>query len=282
MSAVMTDTDATDRTRMPKTAKRGKSTAGGRTELRGLRLAAVRLAVLVAFVALWHWVGSAGIIDPTAVSSPSAVGSWLRGAVGDEGLWTNVYATLYATVIAWSLASVIGTVIGISLALAPNVERVVEPFLSALNALPRVALAPLFIVAFGLSINSKIALAFSIVIFLAINAAQAGVASVDIDLMRLSRALGASRREQFFKILLPVAIPSIFGGLRMGWIYGLLGTLTAEMIGSVDGIGQELQEAAGMFEIEKIYGILIMLAVIATVINTAMAAVERRLSRWQR
>jgi NitT/TauT family transport system permease protein len=241
----------------------------------------LRIAFLALMIGAWWLVAHYELMDPTVTSSPGAVASWLGEALTGPVLWTNLQATLTATMIAWILASVVGVVVGITLALLPRFEAVVNPYISAFNAMPRIALAPLFVVAFGLTIQSKIALAFSIVVFLVLTAARSGVASVDLDLMRLADVLGANRREKFVKILLPVAVPSIFGGLRLGLIYGLLGTLTAELIGSVNGIGQQLQQAAGLFQTEAIYGLLVVLAVVSTLINSVMGLIERRLLRWQ-
>jgi len=192
--------------------------------------------------------------------------------------WTSL---VMFTLIAFVLASVVGVVIGIALALLPRFEKVVNPYLSAFNAMPRIAMAPVFVVAFGLSIKAKIALAFTIVVFILITAARAGVRSVDSEHLRLATVLGADRRHLFWKIYLPVAVPSIFGGLRLGVVYALLGTITAELIGSVDGVGQLLQVAAGLFRTDEIYGLLIVLAVTATLINMLMGLLERYLLRWQ-
>lgn len=240
-----------------------------------------RAAVLVAVIGIWWVIANFQLMDPTVTSSPSAVGTWLVKALTGPLLWKNLVATLVATMLAWTLASFVGIVVGVTLALLPRVEQVINPYISALNAMPRIALAPLFVVAFGLTIQSKIALAFSIVVFLVLSAARTGVKSVDVELTRLAEVLGANGRQKFFKILLPVAVPSIFGGLRLGIIYGLLGTLTAELIGSVDGIGQQLQQAAGLFQTEAIYGLLVILALTATLINSIMDLVEKRLLRWQ-
>jgi NitT/TauT family transport system permease protein len=259
--------------------------SGGKRARRKPAPAIVLFVYRVAFLALllggWQLIATYELVDPTVSSSPGAVFGWLAEALTGSKLWINLQATLNASLIAWVLASVVGTFIGIALALLPRIEQVVNPYLSAFNAMPRIALAPLFVVAFGLTINSKIALAFSIVVFMAINAARTGVASLDIDHTRLAEVLGATKVERFFKILLPVAIPSIFGGLRLGLVYALLGTLTAELIGSVDGIGQQLQEAAGLFQTDAIYGLLIVLALTATLINSGMSAIERRILRWQ-
>ncbi|MET7992217.1 ABC transporter permease [Amycolatopsis sp. NPDC005232] len=262
-------------------ARRASSSSSPRSMRAGGGLLAARIGVLAALVAIWYVVARLGWVSPTVLSPPGTVFAWLGNAFADVQFWSDLAATMLATVIAWVLATAAGVVVGIVLALLPRLERVVDPFLSALNAMPRIALAPVFVVAFGLTINAKIALAFSLVLFISISAARAGVASVDLDHTRLAEVLGASKVQKFTKILLPVAVPAIFGGIRLGLVYALLGTVTAELIGSTDGIGQELQTAAGQFQIEAMYGLLIVLAVIASLINAAMGALERRILQWQ-
>jgi NitT/TauT family transport system permease protein len=165
-----------------------------------LGLFAARLAVGALLVGLWQLVVELNVWDPTVTSNPSDVASYLWHALGSSFLWTNLGATMRAVVLAFILASAVGIVVGIALALLPKVERVIAPYLDALNAMPRIALAPVFVVGFGLTINAKIALAFSIVVFIVISAARAGVRSVDVDIMRLSTVLGANRRQMFTKV----------------------------------------------------------------------------------
>jgi len=240
-----------------------------------------RVLVLVVIVAAWWLVAHYKWYDRTVTSTPYQVGDWLQSAVRHQELWINLKATLEASLIAFGLASVVGVTIGIGLALLPRFERVVDPYISAFNAMPRIALAPIFIVAFGLTIQEKVALAFTIVVFILITAARAGVRSADLEHIRLATVLGVKRRQMFTKILFPVAVPSIFGGLRLAVIYALLGTLVAELLGSNSGIGQQLQQASGVFRTDEIYGLLIVLAVTATILNMLMGVVERYLLRWQ-
>lgn len=249
--------------------------------LNGLGLLAARLALLAALIGLWQLVVIFNLADRIVTGTPYEVGAYLWQAVQGRELWINLAATMQATVIAFVLASLVGVLIGITLALLPQVEKVVEPFLSTFNAMPRIALAPIFIVAFGLTMTAKVAVAFSIVIFIMIVSARAGVRSVDNDIMRLAYVLGASRRQLFAKVLVPTAIPTIFGGLRLAVIYSLLGVVTAELIGSTDGMGQLLQEALALFQINKMYGLLIVLAIVASLMNMAMGLLERYLLRWQ-
>jgi NitT/TauT family transport system permease protein len=245
------------------------------------RLIAERVLFGVVVVGIWQLVVSTKLIDRTVTSSPGDVATYLWHALGTSALWSNLGATMEAVLLAFILASVVGVVIGIALALMPRFERVVAPYLDAANSMPRIALAPVFVVAFGLTINSKIALAFSIVVFIMITAARAGVRSMDVDIMRLATVLGANRRQMFTKVLFPVAIPSIFGGLRLAVIYSLLGVVTSELIASKNGIGQLLQNYSSLFQINAVWGLLIVLAVVATILNLVMTRIEKYLLRWQ-
>ena len=203
------------------------------------------------------------------------------GFSANVNLWWNLWYTVEAALIAFVLATIVGTFIGITLALLPRFEKVVDPYLSALNAMPRIALAPVFIVAFGLTMQAKIALAFTIGVFILITASRAGVRSVDMEHLRLATVLGAKPHQLFVKVLFPVAVPSIFGGIRLAVIYCMLGTLTAELIGSNNGMGQLIQQSAGLFRTNEIYAYIIVLAITATLMNMLMGRVERYLLRWQ-
>lgn len=119
-------------------------------------------------------------------------------------------------VIAWILASAVGVAVGLSLGLLPTLERIMSPFLDAANAMPRLALAPLLIVIFGITMTAKVALAFTLVFFIVCSSARAGVKTVDDEWLRLSTVLNASKTQVFWHILLPVATPGIFAGLRLG------------------------------------------------------------------
>jgi NitT/TauT family transport system permease protein len=253
----------------------------GKTLRPKVQLLGLRVLVGVGLVALWQAVVTFELLDPTVTSSPKAVASYLFEAVQGSTLWDNLAATLVAVAVAFLLASTVGIVVGIALALLPRVEMAVAPYLDALNAMPRIALAPVFVVAFGLTTSAKVALAFSIVVFIVLTSARAGVRAVDVDIMRLATVLGANRRAMFTKVLFPVAVPSIFGGLRLGVIFSLLGVVTSELIAARDGVGQLLQEYASLFQIDGVYGLLIILAVVASILNACMGGLERWLLRWQ-
>lgn len=240
-----------------------------------------RVAVGLLLVGGWQLVVTLGLLDQNITSSPRAVFAFLQEALVSDWFWGQLWATMYAVVIAFVLASAVGIVVGVGLALLPTVERLVSPYIDALNAMPRIALAPVFVVAFGITTEAKIALAFSIVVFVVLAGARAGVHSADIDILRLAHVLELGRVAMFWKVLLPVAVPSIFGSLRLGVIYSLLGVVTAELIASRDGLGQQIQQYAGLYQTDGIYALLVVLAVVASLMNMLTGFVERRLLRWR-
>lgn len=268
---------------MSTSRRKGRAQRGStrRAALRGWRLALAQLGVLVAWLAVWQVVVSQGWTPSVLAVYPSEVFSFLRTSYQSGELVEATVATMYATLIAFVLASIVGVVIGISLGLMPRTERVLQPYLDALNSMPRIALAPVFIIAFGITTTAKVALAFTIVVFILMSNARAGIRSADPDVMRLSTVLGASKLQLFFKVMLPVAVPSIFAGLRIGLIYSLLGVVTAEIIASKVGLGQLIMKYSGLYQLEGVFGILLVLAVIGALLNMLMSAFERWILRYQ-
>lgn len=253
----------------------------GKSEIsRGATLIA-QICVIVAVLAIWQLAHVTEWGRPILVQSPGAV--WerlLELLIGDE-LWANLGSTLLATLVALALSAVVGIPIGLVLGVLPRTRRVMSPFLSALNAMPRVALAPVFIVLFGLQLEGKVALAFTIVVFIMILNAQAGAVSVDLELMRLMSTLGSSKFQTITKVVIPSAVPSILAGVRMGLIYSLLGVVTSELIAAERGIGQMIAIAAGVFDMATVYSIIFVLMIIAAGLNMITDSTERRLLRWQ-
>jgi len=244
-----------------------------------IKLTAGQIFVGIGFVVLWEISYRIGMVKPLISRSPAQVWNFLVKIVVDGTLWPALYSTLEATVIAFVLASVTGIVIGIGLGLFPRIEALIDPYLSAVNAMPRIAFAPIFILIFGIGQPSKVALAFSVVVFILILNARAGIRTVDRDILTMATVMNITKLQMFMKILLPSAIPSIFAGLRLGVIYGLLGVVTSELIASRQGLGQLIAWYAGTFVLEGVYAVVIILALVASLMNVGMATLERKLLR---
>ena len=240
-----------------------------------------QIGLLGALMLLWQVASTRQWVAPVLAKSPSQVWDYLHEAGSSGELWHHTSATMKAVLVAFVLAGIVGVIAGIALGLLPRTERVVSPFLDALNSMPRIALAPVFIIYFGINTSAKVALAFSVVVFMVMSAARAGVQSTDAELVRMSTVLGASKPQMFRKVLLPVAVPAMFAGLRLGLIYSLLAVVASEILASRDGLGQLIARYSGSFRLEGVYGILLVLGVLAMVLNQVMVAVERRILRWK-
>lgn len=241
----------------------------------------LQVGVGVALVGLWHLAMISGLVRPSLVSTPYDVWLFLLQSSREGSLWVNLWATLAATLIAFALGSALGILLGLVLGMLPMLQSALDPYISALNAMPRIALGPLFLLYFGIGIAAKVALAVSIVVFILLLNTRAGIMSADPDILQLASVMGMTRFQRFRKILLPVAVPSIFAGLRLGLVYSLLGVVTAELIASQHGLGALVVYYSAVFNITGIYAILIVLAVIASILNTAMVIGERALLRWK-
>lgn len=242
---------------------------------------AAQLVLVALWIGAWDLTARNQWITPVLAKSPRQSWDYLVEAIDNGELWSNAQATMLAVVIAWVLASAVGVVAGLTLGLLPTLERILAPFLDAANAMPRIALAPFFIVAFGIGTTAKVALASTLVFFIVLSASRAGVRSADSEWLRLSAVLGAKKHHLFWKVMLPVATPAIIASLRLGLIYALLGVVGSELIAAENGLGQLIAQYSSLFRLEAVYAILILLAVIAVVLNQVMAALERRLLRWQ-
>ena len=241
----------------------------------------LQVSLGVALLGLWQLAAAEKWPDPVLAKSPVQSWDYLVGAARSGALWSNTWSTMTAVLIAWVLAGLAGVAAGLALGLMPRTERVLSPYLDAANAMPRIALAPLLIVALGIGTSAKVALASTLVFFIVLSGARAGVRSTDAEWLRLSTVLGARKHQLFFKVLLPVATPAIFAALRLGLIYSLLGVVGSELISARDGLGQLIAYDSSVFQMDGVYGILVLLAVIAVVLNQLMGFLERRLLRWQ-
>lgn len=234
-------------------------------------------------VAMWQIAVELHWIDPFIFSRPSTMFSYLVfDALPSRALWIDTYYTLLASFLAFVLGSILGVVAGLLLVRFPTMESIVRPYVTLLNSLPRVALAPLFIVWFGIGVTSKVVVGVTLVFFILLINTIAGAASVDRDLLRLCRVLGADSWTVFRRITLPTAVPSIFAGLKLGLVYAVLGVIVGEMVASEHGLGQKVVYYSNVFQMGSVLALLLFLALITTTLSLFMHFLERHLLRWQR
>ncbi|GAB2600592.1 ABC transporter permease [Ramlibacter solisilvae] len=245
------------------------------------RLGLLHLAFIALLLGLGELAATRRWVDPTFFGQPSGVAKFLWNNLAAAKLWTDLGWTMAGVLLSFALGSVAAFAVGLAFVRWPKIEQFAEPYFNALNVMPRIALAPLFILWFGLGLGSKIAVGFSLTFFIVLSATVAGIRGVSLDHVTLCRTLGASAATTFFQVTLPGAVPVIFSGLRLGLIYALLGVIGAEIIASEKGLGQQLAYLGSTFDINGVMALLLVLALLGVAIVRFMTWLEQRLLHWQ-
>ncbi|MFZ0112542.1 MAG: ABC transporter permease [Pseudolabrys sp.] len=245
-------------------------------------VAMVLWQTLLGIAILFVWQGVSGrLIDNFFISNPIDVGQRLIGWTLDGSIFTHLWATVYATMAGFAIGSVLGGTLGIWLGVSPFISRLLNPYLNGLNALPKVALAPLFVLWFGLGIESKIALAAALVLFLVFLNTFAGVRQVDQDLIEIARLMKATRLQVIAKVIVPSAMSWMFAGLRVSVPYALIGAVIGEMVASNKGLGYLVQFSGAQFDTAGVFAVLIAIALLAMTLNFLVDAVQNHLEQWR-
>ena len=268
------DTETTSAVLRDDTAKSGSSALGS-----GF-MVICQIALGLVFLLLWQ--GASGrLVDGFFISNPIDVGTRLVGWIADGSLFVHMWATVYATVLGFVIGSIGGVVLGIWLGVSPFTSRLLNPYLNALNALPKVALAPLFVLWFGLGIESKVALAAVLVLFLVFLNTYAGVREVDQDLIDGARLMKATRAQVITKVIIPSAMSWVFAGLKISVPYALIGAVLGEMIAANRGLGYLVQFSGSQFDSAGVFAVLIVIALLAVALNFLVEIVQHRMQQWR-
>ncbi len=237
-------------------------------------------AVLV-FLALWEAVVDAGLVNPLFTSSPSRI------AVAGYDLFAGgtIYGDLWASgtefFAGFGLAIVIGVPVGILMGWYSRVNAVLDPFVSALYATPRIALLPLVMIWFGIGLMSKIAIVFLGAVFPILVNTITGVRTIDADFIKVARSFGSNDRQLFLKVALPSSVPLLLAGLRLGLGHALIGIVVGEMFGATEGLGFLIAVAGARFQTDKVMVGIIIIAVAGMAMTQILRAIERRFERWR-
>lgn len=239
--------------------------------------------IVLAIVALgtWEWAGRQKLISPIFFSYPSAIGAALIEGLQGDMLTLDARYTVIATVVGFVTAALAGISVAFGLSQVAYLRKLLNPIFTALNSLPRVALAPLFVLWFGIGLLSHVVLAASLTFFVVFANTMAGIESVDQDHLLLARLQGATRWQTFRWFVVPSALPSIFVGLELGFIFAMLGTVSGEMIAGEAGFGVRLQRDAGVFNTKGYFATLLVLVVVSAIASGVFQLAKRPLVRWQ-
>ncbi|MGK8508034.1 ABC transporter permease [Nocardia asiatica] len=241
-----------------------------------------------ALVALWlgAWELTATVwIDPFFYSKPSLIWArlveWFTEGTQFGSIWLQIYTTVQEAVLGFVIGTVAGVVLGVLLGRSRYWAEVLAPFIKALNAVPRIVLASLFIIWFGLGLSSKVATVVVLVFFAVFFNAFTGAREVDGNVMNNARILGASRRQVLVSIVLPSATTWILSSLHTAFGFALIGAVVGEYAGASKGLGLLISNAQGTFDSAGIYAGMIVITVIALIAEWGIGMAENRLLKWR-
>lgn len=241
----------------------------------------LRIALIVAILAVWQF-ASGRWVRAAYVSTPSQIAECLQNWFTTGEIWAHILVTLEEAVAGFAAGATLGFIVGLALGRNDFLSEALNPFISALNALPKVALAPLFILWFGIGLTMKIVLTVTIVFFLVFYNTYAGARDVDEDLVNIIKTMGATRRQVFQKIIVPSALIWVFTGLRISVPYALIGAVVGEIFASNQGIGYIIQSSAAQFDTAGVFAGLLLLILLASGFSGLLGKAEQKLFRWRR
>ena len=247
----------------------------------GLRLIALRLLLLAAIFALWQALTASGVLPPFFFGSPLVVlekgAEWFVSGK----IYRHLVITLVETVLAFFGGTLLGLVVGLWLALTPAASALLEPYIKGANAMPRVILAPIFAVWFGLGILSKVALGITLVFFIVFFNVYQGVQEVSPVVLANARMLGATRRQLLRHVYLPSATSWVFSSLHTSVGMAFVGAVVGEYLGSSAGVGYLILQAEGAFDINTVFAGILVLTAFALLLDWIVSVAERHLLRWR-
>lgn len=239
--------------------------------------------VLVGVIALSLWQGlvSLQLLDPFFVSRPTAIVQRVATWVASGTLWPHLAVTLEEALLGLVFGAALGISLGFVLARSPLLARIVDPYIKMLNAVPRVVLAPLFLLWFGLGIWSKVALAVTLVFFVMFFSTYQGVRDARRVLIDNVRMLGATERQLVRHVLVPSALTWIFASLHTSLGFAVVGAVVGEYLGSTRGLGYVISQAEGTFDTTGVFAGMTILAIVVVIASAGVTRLERWLLRWK-
>jgi NitT/TauT family transport system permease protein len=244
-----------------------------------------RLALLVFVFGGWEWFTRAKIVDPFFYGQPSGIvkqiDTWYRHGTAQGPLLDQVKVTMEETVLGWVIGVVAGVVFGVALGRIRFLSDVLGPFIKIMNSIPRIVLGSIFIVAFGLGLESKVLLAVVLVFFAVFFNAFQGTREVDRNLLANAAILGASRWRVTRDVVLPSAFTWIIASLHVSFGFALIGAIVGEFLGATQGLGLLIKTAQGTFNANGVLAAMVIIALIALIAETIITALEKRILRWR-
>jgi NitT/TauT family transport system permease protein len=248
--------------------------------------------MLVAFFVFWHVMTVPGLVPHFLFAKENDAAFFLGEPLKiftrvwqwfaiKRDIYPHLWITLVETVLAFAIGTAAGLLMGMWLALSPMAAAILDPYIKAFNSMPRIILAPIFAVWFGLGIASKVALGFTLVFFIVFFNVYQGVKEVSPTVLANARMLGAGQQQLLRHVYLPSATSWVFSSLHTSVGLAFVGAVVGEYLGSASGVGYLIHQAEAVFDINTVMAGILVLTAFALVLDWAVGVVEKRLMKWQ-
>lgn len=245
------------------------------------RLRLYQLLLLLAVFAAWHVLTATEILPPFFFGKPLVVLDKMWEWFASGKIYRHLWITLVETALAFTVGTLLGLAVGLWLGLAPMASALLDPYIKALNSMPRVILAPIFAVWFGLGIWSKVALGVTLVFFIVFFNVYQGVREVSPVILANARMLGASSRDLLRTVYLPSATSWVFSSLHTSVGMAFVGAVVGEYLGSAAGVGYLILQAEAVFDINTVFAGILVLTAFALALDALVSLAEKQLLVWR-
>ena len=239
----------------------------------------VQLLIIITFIFIWEYLSNRGIINSFIYSSPSKAFNTIYGLYVDGNLFNHIWVTVYETFISFSLATILGTIIAIILWYSKFLFKVLDPYLTIINSLPKVALGPIIIIIFGANINSIIIMALLISLIVTISNVYNGFVNTDKNKIKLLKSFNASKWQILWNLIIPSNYHVIVNSLKINVSMSLIGVIMGEFLVSKQGIGYLINYGSQVFNLNLVFGGIIILLVVSYVMYIMVVYVEKILMK---
>jgi NitT/TauT family transport system permease protein len=241
----------------------------------------VRAVLIAVVLGVWQLCADEKWLNPVFTGRPSGIWTEFVHLFSTSVVTTDLWTTIYETLVGFAISVVLGIAAGLLLGRYAILERIMHPILAAMNSIPRIALAPLMILWFGLGKTSKVWLVVSFVFFVILSNTLAAVTTSDRDRMLVARSLGASERQRMWFFVLPGAVPVLAAALELGLIYSFMGAIIGEMLGGANGLGVVLTLDANQFDTNGYFAVLLLIVIVTVVLVQLLRRLRERMFAWQ-
>jgi NitT/TauT family transport system permease protein len=236
---------------------------------------------MLVFLAFWEAAVAFGWVNPLFTSAPSRILSTGYEMFADGSIYPHIQVSAYEFFVGYGAAVILGVPLGILMGWYGRINAVLDPFVSALYATPRIALLPLIMIWFGIGLMSKIAIVFLGAIFPILVNTITGMRTINADFVKVARSFGASDRQLFLTVALPSSIPLLLTGLRLGLGHALVGIVVGEMYGATHGLGYLIATSGARFQTDKVMVGIILIASAGVAMTELLRLIERRYEGWR-